>query len=216
MDEKEAIIFSHYKRLIESRGFNEYDILGFLIFIRRHIKNEFPNIRDWADLIAHRERDRGFIFDNSKRVAKMGYRIDEESNKILGYDGVPEEVWKNEWYALGESFEIMITDDIIRDLMVCFFSLSQFATYKSRDDQKNKSKDDQKIIGGRLDLFMMKSGDLALVTSERNTGAVSGVYTRYGKYKFVNYPSGGCIGKPVEALRINGEIRLIEGNTQYI
>lgn len=40
MDAKEESIFRHYKEIIEKRVFNEYDILGFLIFIRRQLNKE--------------------------------------------------------------------------------------------------------------------------------------------------------------------------------
>ena len=61
-DKKERFMFEHYKKILEERLFDEYDILGFLIFIRRHISDsEYPYIRDFADLIAHRNRKRGKV-----------------------------------------------------------------------------------------------------------------------------------------------------------
>ena len=62
MDNKEQQIMKHYKMLIETNTFDEYDILGFLIFIRRHLSDDkHPNIKEFAHLIAHRERDRGKV-----------------------------------------------------------------------------------------------------------------------------------------------------------
>ncbi len=37
---KEQIILNHYKTIIEKRAFDEYDILGFLIFIRAYGQNQ--------------------------------------------------------------------------------------------------------------------------------------------------------------------------------
>ena len=56
-------MLEHYKNVIENRSFAEYDILGFLIFIRRHLNKDNVYIREFADLIAHRERDRGIVVD---------------------------------------------------------------------------------------------------------------------------------------------------------
>ena len=46
MDIKEKKMLQHYKNIIENRCFDEYDILGFLIFIRWHLGNNQKYIRD--------------------------------------------------------------------------------------------------------------------------------------------------------------------------
>lgn len=60
MDLKAKFIMEHYKKLIENREFDEFDILGFLIFIRSFIKpnKQYPLIEEFADLVAHREREK--------------------------------------------------------------------------------------------------------------------------------------------------------------
>ena len=41
MDLKAKFMLKNYKELIENRAFNEFDILGFLIFIRSFIYKKF-------------------------------------------------------------------------------------------------------------------------------------------------------------------------------
>ena len=56
MDKKANDIFKHYKYVIENRKFDEYDILGFLIFVRNFIsKDKYKYIYEFTDLVAHRE-----------------------------------------------------------------------------------------------------------------------------------------------------------------
>lgn len=242
MDEKECIIFDHYKRIIESQMFDEYDILGFLIFIRSHIINGYPIIREFSDFIAHRERDRGIIVKNSKRVKENGYKVNK-SNKILSYKGITGNEWKAEWVKLGKNFGISLTDDILSEIMLCIFSLAQFATYtihedmsycrkkrncvaeyiislscflKGRENIHDYVTESNNNVHGRLYLWMLKNGNLALITSERCVGAVPGVFSMYGKYCFVGNSTAGCIFKPVETKRINGELRLMEGDKRLI
>ena len=53
MDLKANFIMEHYKKLIENREFDEFDILGFLIFIRSFIKpnKQYLLIEEFADLV---------------------------------------------------------------------------------------------------------------------------------------------------------------------
>ena len=67
---KEQIILNHYKTIIEKRAFDEYDILGFLIFIRAWVTNDGV-IREFCDLIAHRERNQGRVMRCIEGAIKM-------------------------------------------------------------------------------------------------------------------------------------------------
>lgn len=65
---KNNIILEHYKKLFTNYMFDEYDILGFLIFIREQIdKSTCQFIQEFADLIAHRTRNQGIIRENIVR-----------------------------------------------------------------------------------------------------------------------------------------------------
>lgn len=69
---KEQIILNHYKTIIEKRAFDEYDILGFLIFIRAWVTNDGV-IREFCDLIAHRERNQGRVMRCIEGAIKNDY-----------------------------------------------------------------------------------------------------------------------------------------------
>ena len=75
---KEQIILNHYKTIIEKRAFDEYDILGFLIFIRAWVTNDGV-IREFCDLIAHRERNQGRVM----RCIEGAIKNDYEWNLII-------------------------------------------------------------------------------------------------------------------------------------
>ena len=46
-DKKEQKILEHYKMLLENSLFDEYDILAFLIFLRRHLdKNRYQCVAE--------------------------------------------------------------------------------------------------------------------------------------------------------------------------
>ena len=61
MDDKAKKILEHYRKVIEDEDFDEYDILGFLIFIRSYLGENMNIIREFSDLVAHRERNKGIV-----------------------------------------------------------------------------------------------------------------------------------------------------------
>lgn len=78
---KEQIILNHYKTIIEKRAFDEYDILGFLIFIRAWVTNDGV-IREFCDLIAHRERNQGRVMRCIEGAIKNDYECIAGSKKL--------------------------------------------------------------------------------------------------------------------------------------
>lgn len=199
MDEKEKQILKHYRVLIESNEFGEYDILGFLIFIRRHLNyNEYPNIREFSDLIAHRMRDRGRVNECIVAAIEGEYQTEENGKKIAGYNGMDYKLWVNEWKNIGNVINIKFSDDIIEDLTVCVFSLAQFTCYNDKEHRGS----------GRLELFIGKDGSLALATTEGNPRSLYICYSMFGNFKTCREVSAGHLCKPVEAVRVNGKIRL--------
>lgn len=87
-------MLEHYKNVIENRSFAEYDILGFLIFIRRHLNKDNVYIREFADLIAHRARDRGIVVDCITASIENNYQTEKGSKKVIGYNGLHYEQWE--------------------------------------------------------------------------------------------------------------------------
>ena len=52
LDAKEKMMISHYSSIFTDYNFDEYDVLGFLIVVRRVIRNnrKYRNILEFADL----------------------------------------------------------------------------------------------------------------------------------------------------------------------
>lgn len=199
MDKKEKLILKHYRVLIESNEFDEYDILGFLIFIRRHLNyNEYPNIREFSDLIAHRIRDRGRVNECIVVAIEGEYQTEKNSKIIRGYNGMDYKLWVNEWKNIGNIIDIKFSDEIIEDLTVCVFSLAQFTCYNDKEHRGS----------GRLELFIGKDGSLALATTEGNPRSLYICYSMFGNFTTCREISAGHLRNPVEAVRVNGKIRL--------
>ena len=198
MDEKEKIILRQYKAIIENRQFDEMDILGFLIFIRRHIK-KYHYILEFSDLIAHRERDKGIIMDCISDAIKNNYRLIQGSNKVVGYHGIKYKNLERELYDIGKLFNINLNNLIVREIILCIFSLAQFTRY-----------DDLKGHKGKVVLLQGKDNSLALCTTE---GKMDSYYIAFsilpGVEHLFNY-SAGLIEYPVKTVRVKEYLYLTD------
>ena len=92
---KKDIIIKHYKDIIERRIFDEYDIRGFLMFIRNYHHNKYNYIDEFSDLVAHNIREKGIIFDSLKNAKNYGYEVNSKG-KIKGYKGLKIVTFKNQ------------------------------------------------------------------------------------------------------------------------
>ncbi len=199
MDNKAKQIMKHYKMLFENRLFDEYDVLGFLIFIRSYIcESKFPNIRDFSHLIAHRNRERGKVNDCIVSAIENGYQTEKDGKTVVGYNGINYADWINEWKNIGKEFEITFDDEIIKELSVCIFSLAQFTCYK---DEKGRG-------AGRLELFTGNDKSLALATTEGKKDSLYVCFFKVGCFEFAREVYAGHIVNPVEAVRVDGRLRL--------
>ena len=197
MDKKEKVMLQHYKSIIENKRFDEYDILGFLIFIRRHINSELNYIQEFADLIAHRERDRGLVLKCISAAIDNEYMTMENGKTIVGYHGLELDTWNNQWKRLAMKVEIALDEEIIKEITLCIFSLSQFTQY---DDKNGHS--------GKIDIFQNRDKSIALTTSENNPHSLYIGFAKSDKYSFTRELSAGYMKKPVEAVRVDGRLRL--------
>lgn len=199
MDDKAGMILIHYRYIIENRLFDEYDVLGFLIFIREYISDtEYPYIREFSHLVAHRGRDRGCVNSCIVAAIENDYRTKHESNEVEGYRGMEYQKWKDEWKNLGEEYGIVIDDEIIGELTLCVFSLAQFTNYI---DKKGRGR-------GRIELFFGKDRSLALVTTEGESDSLYVCFSKFGCFELCRDIPGGYLENVVETIRINGRLRL--------
>ena len=136
LHKKEKLILDHYKRIIEDQLFDEFDLIGFFIFIRSVIdKGVFPNIYEICDTVAHRERNQGKANTGIKNIIQNQYHTLGHSKKIQGANGITEKAWQNEWLRFGNVYSIRINDSIIQDISLCVVSLLQ--DVQMQDDQYN-------------------------------------------------------------------------------
>lgn len=194
MDSKEQIILNHYRSIIEGRNFDEYDILGFLIFIRPRYKN-CPVILEFCDLVAHRERDRGIIMDCITAAIKNNYEI-TNLNEVKGYAGIKWSEWRNVWDTLGIDLAITFSDTILQEITLCIFSLLQDTRYKNKD------------CSGTIQLLRSSSGQISICTTEDAPRSLFVCFMVLEGVVSHNQQFEGVISEPVETCRIDGTLRL--------
>lgn len=197
MDIKEKKMLQHYKNIIENRCFDEYDIFGFLIFIRWHLGNNQKYIRDFADLMAHREREWGLAVKCIKATIDNQGKTESDGKKVKDYHGVDYTIWVREWKELGLEHQIAINDKIIQEITLCIFSLAQYTKY-----------DDKRGHAGKMDLFQGRDKSLALTTSENKSGSLFVCFAKSTAFNFVRELSAGYLRKPVETVREDSQLRL--------
>ena len=200
MDEKANQIFEHYKYIIEHRKFNEYEILGFLIFIRNFIrKNKYEYIYEFTDLVAHRKRDRGIIMESIANAIDNKYECVEGTKKLKGYKSIAEEDWKEQWVKFGKDYDIDLNEIIIKEIVLCIFSLAQKAVYI-----KNNKK-------GCIDIMTLSnSGSVSMITSELEGESPCVCFSKYNGYKVYIDFNGAFDKEILYAIRNNGVLQLCD------
>lgn len=205
MDKKAKQILKHYKSVIENRLFNEYDFLGFLIFIRSYIqKRKCPGIYELCDLVAHRNRDRGIVMDCIEKAIANNYETLPNSKAIRGYQGIEKEQWESEWKRIGIMFQINISAQTTLEIMLCLFSLLQNTEYFSNSGS------------GKIVLVQGKEGVLSLATTEGKSDSFYVCFSKYGPYSFCYEYPAGIITDIVETKRIQNELQLFADDLRII
>ena len=197
MDKKAQKIMLHYKEILEQHSFDEYDVLGLLIFLRNYICDSYPNIMEFSDLVAHRERNKGLVNDCIVVAIENNYET-KGNKKVIGYNGMKYEKWSEEWKRIGVQYDILIDEEIINELTLCVFSLAQFTNYI---DKKGRGR-------GRIELFFGKDRSLALVTTEGESDSLYVCFSKFGCFELCRDIPGGYLENVVETIRINGRLRL--------
>ena len=205
-DKKARFIFEHYNKILKERLFDEYDILGFLIFIREHIDNsKYPYIKDVADLIAHRSRNWGKVMECIDAAIAHDHETLPGTNVAKGYSGMDYSKWEKEWFDLSAEFEIALSSPIIIEITVCVFSLAQSTEYVGK---KSGNK-------GKIELCQGNDNCLALVSVADGKDSPYICFSKVGSFEYKKQYFWGIIDEPVEAVRIDGNLRL-KTATEYI
>ena len=205
MDKKEQHILKHYKTIIEGRTFTEYDIIGFLIFIRRYTQKEKNKyIREFCDLIAHRKRDRGVVLDSI--ISQYGIKGDLYVKIVPGYHGIQDEKWSSEWTELMQELNIAIDDQILKEITLCIFSLSQFSVYTDKNNG----------YSGEIHIIQHRDKKLGLATSTNDKTIPYVCFGLINDVTFIRELPFGLIVKPTDTTRKNDKLYLSDDDGDII
>lgn len=194
---------NRFRQIIEKRKFDEYDIIVFLITIRAHLeKTRTPFIYDFADGIAHRDRDQGYAFNSIMNAEKSNYVLNK-FGRVRNYDGIVYEIWKNEWINISKLFNIKITPIIISEITLCIFSIFQFTKFKHNQKQIEDNHELQKFKG-TFELLIDKNLNLNLST----IGKKAVCYGRLSDIVVEDKHRNTFFFDPVETVRINKRLYL--------
>lgn len=203
---KSDVILKHYREIIEERKFDEYDILGFMIFIRKFIErdNGLKRITDFANLIAHRDRNRGIAMDAIQGAIDNNYRLKDNSREVEGYQGIQYSEWDKEWCFLGKIFNIRMNNAIIKEIGLCFISLAQDTIYTRKEDGKD--------YYGKMDVFCFDN-KISLSTNEGHSKSLQVIFFVIDGIVISDGWDCPHLIEGVETKRINGDLKLFyEGN----
>lgn len=197
MDKKEIEILNHYRHIIEKKEFDEYDILGFLIFIRRHIEKEYTYIAEFANLIAHRERDQGIVMRCISAAIDNQYRTKKDERTVIGYSGMRYETWVNEWKRFSSQYNFSLDKNIIKEITICVFSLAQFTNYDDRNGHT-----------GHVELFMGNDNSLGLITVGNEPESLYICFAKCDNFAFKKELYAGHFKEPIKTERVDGDLRI--------
>ena len=199
LDAKEKMMISHYSSIFTDYNFDEYDVLGFLIVVRRLIRNnrKYRNILEFADLIAHRERDRGRAYNAMKQAISNQYAIEDKEKIVKGYNGITEDSWKNEWKKLFNELDILYSKRLMDEITLCVCSLANGSVYR-----KNEQSIGKMYVG-------LDTETIALLTTEGGNDSLS---VGFFVYKGITAEARSDYEFPQESFetkRIDGDLVLM-------
>ena len=202
MDEKAQQIFERLCNKVVNGEFDEDDIYEFYIFIRSYLKSfkgKYKWIREWGDLIAHRERNEGAVLRNMKNAISNGYAVIEGTNQIKGYHGMEEGELEKEFSDLFREAGYAVSVQALKEIKLWTFSIANFSRYKISDKPGRT---------GQVRLVQTQSG-LALCShaGERDDFYI-GLSILKGNYIDKDFPCG-FIDKPIEVRRKNKELVIL-------
>lgn len=196
MDDKAKLILKSYKFKLEEFRFDELDILGFLIFIRQYITEQyFPAVQEFCDLIAHRNRDRGRAMRSIEKAYNNNFDVNEEG-KVKGSEGIYAKDWRDEWIRLFSKFGIEFSDAILKELTLCIISLAQETEYQSS------------IGSGNLVVFIDDENNIDLCYRINSPNSLYVTFLKSGRWLLSDDCPKGDIQTPIITVRKNRQLRV--------
>lgn len=202
MDEKAQQIFERLCNKVVNGEFDEDDIYEFYIFIRSYLKSfkgKYKWIREWGDLIAHRERNEGAVLRNMKNAISNGYAVIEGTNQIKGYHGMEEGELEKEFSDLFREAGYAVSVQALKEIKLCTFSIANFSRYKISDKPGRT---------GQVRLVQTQSGLVLCSHAGERDDFYIGLSILKGNYIDKDFPCG-FIDKPIEVRRKNKELVIL-------
>lgn len=205
---KDKKILDHYKHLFDNYLFDEYDVLGFLIFIREQIDpSTCQFIQEFADLIAHRSRNKGIIRENIVKSIGSNYSCNAKGH-VIGYNGAKWNAWLNEWNRLGKQIDFDFSKDkeeLLKQITICIISLAQDTKYYDKD-----------VIIGKVESFIGGGKNLLLVTTEGKSDSLMVCLMKCGPFNNIVDKNDGFFNYPLETKRENGKLCLYHNDKKIL
>ena len=189
MDKTACVMLNHYRKNIETRTFDQYDIYAFLIFIREYLpKGQCEFLRDIGDMIAHRNRNKGKAIDTMKKYI--------DNNK---YSGCSYKTLSAQIKSACNTFNIAIDKIAIREIILCIIALSNHVEHKNEN------------VNMQFRVVRGEDNKLGLIS------ATDDEWICYMEYlPKVSFTTERIVLEPFEALRENGEIILKFADGSYV
>ena len=189
-DRKECFMLKVYCNRISTHSFDETDVVAFLILIREHLDDKYKYIKDIADLVAHRQRDKGLTSAAISGAIANNYATKTKSNAVRGYHGIEPDKWKKEWEELSVECGFTIDQQSLLEISLCVMSLLQFSIHADKEGHK-----------ATVFLFQSDDGQLSACTLEVGKTQPYITYFVWNGLNFIKRYSAGIIDDPVIVVR---------------
>jgi hypothetical protein len=125
MDMKETQLVDYYHNIITTKAFSEKDIFALLMILRQYADKLSP-VYEFANFVAHREKDRGFI---KEYLETTKHKLDNigKINTIIEIRPVfsIEEIEKSFNLVFKKLGKPEIPSEILNDVIICIIMLLQ-------------------------------------------------------------------------------------------
>lgn len=198
MDRKIQQSLRHYLELFANRKFDEYDVYGFLILVRDNVTGW---LHDFSDLVAHRKREKGKIYNViEKALLNSGQDgeivLEQDGKTVKGYRGIQNNALQNEIKKFAKTYGYNLKKDILDEIVLCIFSIAHLSEYYFDD-----------LGFSRMRLTIENNNELMLNTEINYGGDWKGTIG-FAKLKYnpIQLKDEWWLNEPIEVLRENGEI----------
>jgi len=135
-DIKENQLINYYYKKISLNNFDEKDIYSFLILLRQYATSKSP-VYEFANFIAHREKDRGYIKDYIETTKKNIEKIGKENVKVVIKSiFTTDDIRKSLNLILEKLDKEPLNNDIVTNIILCIIVLLQDVGLYSKKNKK--------------------------------------------------------------------------------